>query len=134
MRSHTLSDTAPLPRHMFWSFVNAHTVDEISNYPGSVRAYIFNQSMRDDKKKRPGRAEQSIAFCIYQTERYGPQNGYRLCVVHAGYYVGGREKKEGEAEDDIDKLEREIPQGHEEMVVLGEPTLYPDPQQEAQDQ
>jgi len=130
MQTHTLSDTAPLPRRMFWCFINAHTVDEIPNYPGSVRQYIFNHAMRPDKKRTPGKTEQDIVFCIYQRGRYGPQNGYRFCVVHEGYYIGAREKKEGEPEDDIDKLEKDIPQDHEEMVVLGEPTLFPDPPQD----
>lgn len=130
MPSHTLSDTAPLPRHMFWSLVNAHEFDEIPNYPGDVRKYIFNHALRDTKKKAPGPAEQSIIFCVYQRGRYGPQNGYRFCVVHEGYYVGPAEKKEGDPEDDIDRLEKDIPQGHEEMVILGEPTLFPDPEDE----
>lgn len=130
MESHTLSDATPLPRHMFWSFINSHDFHEISNHPGAVRHHIFNQVMLNNKKKKPGKAEQSIAFCIYQRGRYGPQNGYRFCVVHKGYPVGPKEKKEGDPEDDIDRLEKDIPQGHEEMVVLGEPYLFPDPEEE----
>lgn len=132
MQVHTLSPIAPLPQRMFWSFVNAHTMDEIANYPGAVRKHIFNSCMRD-KKNTTGKAEQDIAFVIYQRGRYGPQNGYRFCVVHAGYIIGGKEKVEGEPEDDIDKLENDIPQGHEEMVVLGEPTLFADPPQDDED-
>lgn len=120
MQSHTLSDTSPLPRHMFSSLVNASGFDEISNHPGAVRNYIFNKAMRDVKAKKPGPAQHSFVFCVYQTGRHGPQNGYRFVVVHEGYHVI-KEKKEGDAEDDIDKLEKDIPQGYEEMVVLGEP-------------
>ncbi|KAF2826198.1 hypothetical protein CC86DRAFT_382270 [Ophiobolus disseminans] len=127
MQAHILTDTSPLPRSLFWSFINAHTVNEISNHPGAVRRHIFHSAMLDTKKKRPGKTEQDIHFCIFQTGRYGPQNGYRFVVVHKGYDIGGPEKKEGESEDDIDRLEREIPQGHEEMVVLGEPELFEDP-------
>jgi len=127
MQAHTLSDAAPLPQRMFWSFINAHTTDEISNYPGAVRQYLYNQTMPNKKSRAIGKAEQDIAFAIYQHGRYGPQNGYRFCVLHKGYFIGAEEKKEGEAEDDIDKLEKDIPQGHEEMVVLGEPTLFADP-------
>jgi hypothetical protein len=133
MQLHTLSDAAPLPRNMFWSFINAHGLDEISNYPGAVRKYIFANAMCNDKKKELGTAGQSIVFCIYQQGKYGPQNGYRFCVVHKGYYVGSADKREGETEDDIDKLEKDIPQGHEEMVVLGEPTLFSDPEPEPEE-
>jgi hypothetical protein len=132
MPSHTLSDAAPLPRHMFWSFVNTHEFDEIANYPGAVRQHIFQQAMRNSKKKVPGPAKQSVIFCVYQRGRYGPQNGYRFCVVHEGYHVGPT-KKEGDPEDDIDRLEKHIPQGHEEMVVLGEPRLFPDPEDEPEE-
>ncbi|CAH0044876.1 unnamed protein product, partial [Clonostachys solani] len=132
MQSHTLSDASPLPRHMFWSFINTHEFDEIPNYPGAVRQYISNHAVTAHQKTEPGKATQSIFFCVYQRERYGPQNGYRFCVVHEGYYVGPAEKMDGDPEDDIDKLEKDIPQGHEEMVVLGEPRLFADPGKESE--
>jgi hypothetical protein len=126
-KSHTLSNSAPLPRQMFWSLVNAGHFDEIPNYPGAVRDYIFNNALHDHKKKKPGPAEKSVMFCVYQYGRYGPQNGYRFCVVHRGYYVS--KTKEDDVEDVIDRLEKDIPQGHEEMVILGEPIMHPDPEQ-----
>lgn len=119
MQSHALSDAAPLPRHLFSSLIGAANFDEISNYPGAVRNYIFNNAIRNYKGKTQGFAESSFVFFVYQTGRHGPQNGYRLVVVHKAYHAV-REKKEGDAEGEIDKLEKNISQGHDEMVVLGE--------------
>ena len=43
-----------------------------------------------------------------------------------GFYIASSEKKEGGEEDDIDRLEKDIPQGHMEIVFLGErlPSVY----------
>ena len=76
-----------------------------------------------------------MLFFIYQTARHGPQNGFRLCLVHAGFRIGSEEEDEegegvegeGEGEgDEIDWLEREIPQGCMGVVVLG-PKTEPEP-------
>jgi len=91
--------------------------DQISNHPGAVRHHIFHRSLRD---KKTGKTQQPLLFAIYQTGKHGPQNGYRLCLVHRGYYIASAEKNNREPRDDIDNVEEEIPQGHEEMVILGE--------------
>ncbi|KAK8029691.1 hypothetical protein PG993_010982 [Apiospora rasikravindrae] len=118
MSSHILTDANPLPTPMLRELANSSTFDEIPNSPDSVRHHIFNFAMRN---KETGKTERSIVIAIYQTGRHGPQNGYRLCLVHEGYYIASPEKKEGEPEDEIDTLERPIPQGHEEMVIIGTP-------------
>ncbi|KAK8001227.1 hypothetical protein PG991_013449 [Apiospora marii] len=118
MSSHILTDAAPLPTPMLRELANSSAVDEISNCPNGVRHHIFSHAMRN---KETGQTQRSILFAIYQTGRHGPQNGYRLCLLHQGYYIASPEKQEGEPEDEIDRLERPIPQGHEEMVILGNP-------------
>lgn len=61
-----------------------------------------------------------MLFFVYQTTRHGPQNGFRLCLVHRGFSIASESKADGDPEDDIDRLERVIPQGHMEVVVLGD--------------
>ncbi|OTA87949.1 hypothetical protein M434DRAFT_35090 [Hypoxylon sp. CO27-5] len=65
-------------------------------------------------------------FWIYQTGRHGPQNGFRLCLVNRGYHIGPDEQSHPDKEDDIDLLEKPIPQGHIELAILGEPPPIPD--------
>lgn len=120
MSSHLLTDATPLPTPMLRELANSSAFAEISNCPDGVRHHIFYYAMRN---KETGKTQRSIAFAIYQTGRHGPQNGPRLCLVHQGYYIASPEKKEEDHEDEIDKLERPIPQGHEEMVILGEPFM-----------
>ena len=60
-----------------------------------------------------------MLFLIYQSTRQGPQNGFRLCLVHRGFHITSATKAEDDVEDDIDRLEKEIPQGHMEVVFLG---------------
>jgi hypothetical protein len=121
MRSDIFTNTASIPSAMIRELANSGALDEISNIPGSVRHHIFHHSIRD---KKSGKTQKPLLFAIYQTGRYGPQNGYRLCLVHAGYYIASAERGNGDAEDEIDIAEKDIPQGHEEMVVLGEPLTY----------
>ncbi|KAK7959238.1 uncharacterized protein PG986_004092 [Apiospora aurea] len=118
MSSHILTDGNPLPTAMLRELANSSVFAEISNGPNGVRHHIFHFANRD---KQTGKTQRSIGIAIYQTRRHGPQNGYRLCLVHEGYYIASPEKKEGEPEDEIDRLERPIPQGHEEMVIIGSP-------------
>ena len=66
-----------------------------------------------------------MLFFIYQTTRHGPQNGFRLCVVHEGFHIASATKSEDDLEDDIDCLEREIPQGRMEILFLGSRPLAP---------
>lgn len=52
--------------------------------------------------------------------RQGPQNGFRLCLVLGSYRLSSASKDDGSEEDEIDRLEKAIPQGHAETVILGE--------------
>lgn len=61
-----------------------------------------------------------MLFLIYQTTRHGPQNGFRLCMVHQGYYIGPDNQSYID-EDDIDLPEKPIPCGHKELAILGVP-------------
>ena len=107
---------------MIHELANSGALDEISNGRDSVRHYIFHHSIRD---KKTGKTQKPLLFVIYQTGRHGPQNGYRLCLVHAGYYIASAEKSnDGMKDDEIDVIEKDVPQGHEEMVFLGEPIPY----------
>ena len=54
------------------------------------------------------------------------QTGFRLCLVHRGFHIASATKAEVDAEDDLDRLKRDIPQGHMEVVVLGDTPIYVD--------
>ncbi|KAK8859702.1 hypothetical protein PGQ11_010436 [Apiospora arundinis] len=123
-----VSEANPLPTPMLRELANAGAFDEISNHPGAVRAHIYNACHRNKKTK--GKLMQSMLFAIYQTGRHGPQNGYRLCLVHQGYSLAAKEKEEGTPEDDMDRLEKDIPQGHEEFVIIGTPFVLDENEQE----
>ncbi|SPO07012.1 uncharacterized protein DNG_09706 [Cephalotrichum gorgonifer] len=124
MSSHIVTADTPLSTAVLGQISLASALDEISNVPGAVRSHIFWWGMRD---KKTGKLRKSMLFFVYQTTRYGPQNGFRLCLVHQGYYIASKVKADGEPEDEIDRLEKDIPQGHMEVVVLGEPTYIDDP-------
>jgi hypothetical protein len=142
MKSQILTSTSPLPLAMLQEIANAGALDEISNHPGSVRHHMY---WRCGREKETNRLRQAVMFFVYQTGRHGPQNGFRFVVVHQGYWVGsptkdkrerkgeggninGNEKveesdKRGEEDegegDEIDRIERPIPQGHMEVVIMG---------------
>ncbi|KAK3688186.1 hypothetical protein B0T22DRAFT_479454 [Podospora appendiculata] len=123
MESHVLSATTLLPPTFLHQLVHSGAFDEISNHRGSVRHHIFWHGKRDRPTNTLFKA---MLFFVYQTGRHGPQNGYRLCLVHQGFHIASPTKDEGEPEDEIDRLEKDIPQGHMEVVVLGEPVYYDD--------
>lgn len=91
------------------------------NHSGAVRGYIY---WHDHRNEADNTLHKPLLFLIYQTTCHGPQNGFRLCRVHEGFRIASAKKSESEVEeDDIDRLEMEIPQGHMEVVFLGpEPT------------
>ncbi|KAK8877600.1 hypothetical protein PGQ11_002546 [Apiospora arundinis] len=111
-----VSEGSPLPISMLRDMTNSGAFNEIANDTNAVRHHIYYFSMRH---KKTGKTQKSILFAIYEAGKHGPQNGYRLCLVHQGFYIASPERKEGDPEDDIDKLEKPIPQGHEEMAILG---------------
>lgn len=117
------SNPLPPPYTILRQIARCGALDEISNHPGAVRHHIYHFGRHGRKKIAP----QSLLFFVYQTGRYGPQNGFRLCIVHQDFRLGSDVKGDGEAEDEIDRIEREIPQGHMEVVVLGEGSDIEDP-------
>lgn len=121
MKSHLLSGQSRLPASVVHELANSGTFDEISNSANSVRHHIYHFAKRDKETNKTWKA---FMFVIYQTTRHGPQNGYRLCLVHEGFYIPSPERVDGAPEDDIDRAERPIPQGHEEMIILGEPMVW----------
>lgn len=125
LESHVITDSNPLPPTVFQQFADAGTLDEISNAPGAVRHHIYWRGSRD---RADNTLRKTMLFFIYQTTRHGPQNGFRLCVVYAGFCINSPAKAEDdEVEDDIDRLEKPIPQGYKEIVFLGsKPTLRED--------
>ncbi|KAK0729663.1 hypothetical protein B0H67DRAFT_638255 [Lasiosphaeris hirsuta] len=125
MASHLVSPTAPLAASVLDEIANGGALNEISNSPGAVRRFIFHNGLRDEATGKLGRP---LIFSIYQTGRYGPQNGFRLVFVHQGFLITGATKSQGDAEDVIDSVESVIPQGHMEVVILGEaPPRIEDP-------
>ena len=120
--SQVLTQGGTLDSEFIRQIAIAGAFSEISNYKDAVRLHLFRSAPAPAKKKKQtGKTETSHVFVIYQTGRHGPQNGFRLVVVHRGYPIASATKDEGAAEDDIDVLEKEIPQGHMEVVILGEP-------------
>ena len=116
MESHAISASNSLSPAVVQQIANSGVLDEISNSPGAVRHHIYWFSKRD---KADNILWKSMMFFIYQTGRHGPQNGFRLLIVHSGFHIASATKSEDDAEDDIDRLEKEIPQGHMEVVFLG---------------
>lgn len=128
LESHIISASNPLSPDFFQQLAHAGPLDETSNYPGSVRHYIYGFGNRNRADNTLVRA---MLFFIYQTARHGPQNGFRLCVVQSGFHIASATKSAGDGEDDIDRLEKEIPQGHMEVVFLGpKPADYPESEDE----
>jgi hypothetical protein len=118
MTTHVISELNHLSLVVLHQIAVAGSLDEISNFPGAVRHHIFQHGNRD---KAANTLRQSMLFFIYQTGRHGPQNGFRLCLIHRGFHIASGAKVEGEAKDDIDRLEKNIPNGHMEVVVVGPP-------------
>ncbi len=118
MESFVVSESKPLSDAVLQQIANAGPLDEISNSPGSVRHHLF---WHGDRDKTTNTLRQPMFFFIYQTTRHGPQNGFRLCLVQQGFHIAPPAKAEDDdMEDDIDRLEKDIPQGYMEVIILGE--------------
>ena len=116
LESHTISTSNPLPPAVIEQLISSGILDETSNYPGAVRHHIY---WMGDRNRADNTLRKPMLFFIYQTTRHGPQNGFRLCLVHEGFHIDSATKSEDGMEDDIDRLEKEIPQGHMEVAILG---------------
>ena len=117
MSFYPISTDNPLQSTILQEIANACSLNEISNANGSVRHHLFWFGHRD---KSTNKLQASMLFFVYQTTRHGPQNGFRLCLAHRGFYIASPTKIDGEPEDDIDRLEKPIPQRHMEVVILGD--------------
>ncbi|KAH8597765.1 hypothetical protein B0O99DRAFT_616735 [Bisporella sp. PMI_857] len=107
MTSVSFSDTLPLPSRYLIELANSGALNEISNSPGAVRQHIQRDGLVKD-----GITRKAIFFAIYQTGRYGPQNGFRICLIHQGFKIN----VEDEA---IAIAEAQITQGLSEFITLG---------------
>ncbi|KAG7004492.1 hypothetical protein G7Y79_00025g057780 [Physcia stellaris] len=94
---------------------NSGTLPEISKASGAVRHHIYWHGSRNPSNNR---LRKSMLFLVYQTTRHGPQNGFRLVLVREGFRITLGEEGVDE-EDEVERLEREIPMGCVEVVVLG---------------
>ncbi|OBT77699.1 hypothetical protein VF21_03744 [Pseudogymnoascus sp. 05NY08] len=111
----TLPLTPTTPATYLTELALSSALDEISNSPGSVRHHISSHGL-----VRSGVIRKAMFFVIYQTGRYGPQNGFRLCLVHEGFEIRD-ENKSGEQKDAIDDAEMPVVQGATEIIRLGVP-------------
>lgn len=121
MDSQIVTESHPLRKDLLVQIANCGGLDEISNHSGAVRHYIYHHGRLPRgrlPRKGSNPSRRPLLFAIYQTGRYGPQNGFRLCVVQQDFCITSPTKSEGDTEDDIDRLELEVPQGHAEVVVL----------------
>ena len=124
LESHVITASNPLPTTILQQIADAGALDEISNAPGAVRHHVY---WRGSRNPLDNTLRHTMMFFIYQTTRYGPQNGFRLCIIYAGYRITSPTKAEDdEGEDDIDRLEKPIPQGHQEVVFLGTKPAVPE--------
>jgi hypothetical protein len=109
----SISPSTPLPTSHITELATSGALDEISNAPSAVREYIRNRGLVREESK----TNRALLFVIYQTGRHGPQNGFRLCLVHEGFVVEGPE-----AEEVFGKAEDVVGQGVMEFIRLGSPS------------
>lgn len=86
MNSQLVSVSNPLSPRFLLRIADAGTLDEISNNPGAVRHHIYFPGNRN---KADNTLRKAMLFFIC---RHGPQNGFRLCVVHSGFHIASTTK------------------------------------------
>ena len=101
-------DLRTSPQASLWlELARSGALDEISNAPGAVEEFIRGRGLvRERRVNRP------LVFVVYQTGTLGPQNGFRLCLVHEGFDL--------ERTEDMEVAASRIDQTTLAMVVLGE--------------
>ena len=109
-----------IPVDLLLQLATSGALDEISNMHNAVRRHIQSRGL-----VKNGRTRRALFFAIYQTGRYGPQNGFRLCLVNEGFEIVDAHVAIGEwspekIEDDVTAAEEPIAQGTMEFMVLGE--------------
>ena len=100
-----LTSSTTLSTHALAELATSGALNEIANSPGSIKHHIQRDGQVED-----GRVSRPLFFAVYQTGRYGPQNGVKLCLVHQHFEPDSY---------DFSGLEREIASGTVEYVVLG---------------
>lgn len=100
-----LASTTTLSTPALAELATSGALNEIANSPGSIKHHIMRDGQIED-----GRVSRPLFFAVYQTGRYGPQNGFKLCLVHQHFEPDGY---------DFTSLEQEIGTGTAEYVVLG---------------
>ena len=104
-----------MDRATLLTIARSGALDEISN-GGGVEHYIRNFGM-----VRDGKTNKALLFFIYQTGRYGPQNGFRLCLVQEGFEVDA-----SDAATQFQQVEADVGLAAEEVVILyGLPSAQP---------
>ncbi len=70
-------------------------ISHIDNGAGIETAVLRAGTVKD------GRTSKGVLFVIYQTGRFGPQDGFRVALVHEGVKVGdAKEQLRGNVEED----------------------------------
>lgn len=116
MNSFNFSAGGPVPASLLLQLATSSALNEISNASGAIRNYVLGEGLVKD-----GRTRRTLFFAIYQTGRFGPQNGFRLCLVHEGFELSqtpaGGESDGGQ--DGFAEAGADIAQGTMEFIVLG---------------
>ncbi|TAQ87667.1 hypothetical protein B7494_g4026 [Chlorociboria aeruginascens] len=118
MRSIPFSHSSPLLTSHLLEIPNSGALNEISNDGDAV-----NRHIRGSGLVKNGVTRRALFFVIYQTGRHGPQNGFRLCLVHEGFRIGD-ENEEGVVKEELERASDRIEQGAMEFISLGTPKLY----------
>lgn len=80
-------------------------LDEISNAEDGTGIEL---AVKRAGMAASGKTQRAVLFVLYQTERHGPQNGFRLALVKEGVTV----------EDAREKLKGAVEQGAEEFMIV----------------
>lgn len=115
MLSQIVTENYPLRTDLLMHIAQSGALDEIPSNAVRHHVYYHGRHLRNACNI----LRQPMLFTVYQTGRHGPQNGFRLCLIQPGFYIDSSTKSEGDLEDDIDRLEEEVPQGHVEVDILG---------------
>ena len=104
-------DLRTSPQASLWlELARSGALDEISNSPGAVGGFIRGRGLVREGEHNVNRP---LLFVVYQTGTLGPQNGFRLVLVHEGFDLE-------EGVEDIEVAASRIGQATLDMVVLGE--------------
>ena len=109
MESYSFTQGSAPPASAFLQLAICGALDEISNANGSVEQYIRGQGLVEGEGSKTRHA---LLFVVYETGRHGPQNGFRIVLVHSGFDLGRR--------DDMGAAEARLGLGSMEMIILGE--------------